>query len=120
MNRETFQGNDLAITARKGYTSVSESPLSCGNRKPAGWHWTVDSLLEEEWHQEGEGSYSLSQWLALVHPQPMHTKVQFLETGTVTLQLQDLNIRRCLVFAFKERYKSLQKYIVLNHLLFLG
>lgn len=40
--------------------------------------------------------------------------------GTATLQLEGLNIGRRLVFSFKERYKSLQKYTVLNHFLFLG
>jgi hypothetical protein len=66
----------------------------------------------------------LSQLLAQVYPQPVHTKVRFLETaslpGTATLQLEALNIGGRLVFSFKERYKSLQKYTVLNHFLFLG
>lgn len=62
--------------------------------------------------------------LAQGHPQPVHTKVHFLETawvpGTATLQLEGLNIGRRLVFSFKERRKSLQKYSVPNHFLFLG
>lgn len=78
---------------------------ACRRRDGTGWVWGGDFL---------------SRLPARAHPQPVHTKVSFLEQppagvqqcrvpGTATLQCEDLNRCGWFVYSFQERCKSLQK-----------
>lgn len=119
---------------KKGNTSVTESSPELWEQKACRLALFSTAELTACWRRSGTrwggGQISSLDDLLWFTHSPMHIKVQFLEAaleilwnfwvpGTATLQFENLNICRCLVFSFTERYKFLQKYIVLNHFLFL-
>lgn len=113
---------------RSTWPSVMKGSTSEAEPHPELWGQMASLQIQQLVGGNGtmgvEADFPTQLLLTQVHPQPVHTKVRFLDgssvPGTAAPQLEGLNIGRHLVFSFKERYKSLQKYTVLNHFLFLG